>query len=85
MHLDFSWSLILGTENTVDVDESLFDDLDLDGEEFEDDSEEDNWIRCICILFYPSSCDDVNLQIYTMKKMKGNVLYEWLVSVSCVI
>lgn len=31
-----------GTENTVDVDESLFDDLDLDGEEFEDDSEEDN-------------------------------------------
>ena len=42
MHLDFSCSLILGTENTVDVDESLFDDLDLDGEEFEDDSEEDN-------------------------------------------
>lgn len=31
-----------GTENTVDVDESLFDDLDLEGEEFEDDSEEDN-------------------------------------------
>ena len=38
----FSYSLILGTENTVDVDESLFDDLDLEGEEFEDDSEEDN-------------------------------------------
>ena len=42
MRLDFSFSLILGTENTVDVDESLFDDLDLEGEEFEDDSEEDN-------------------------------------------
>ena len=40
--LILSYSLILGTENTVDVDESLFDDLDLEGEEFEDDSEEDN-------------------------------------------
>ena len=40
--LIFSYSLILGTENTVDVDESLFDDLDLEGEEFEDDSEEDH-------------------------------------------
>ena len=40
--LILSYSLILGTENTVDVDESLFDDLDLEGEEFEDDSEEDH-------------------------------------------
>ena len=35
--------LILGQEETVEVDESLFDDLDLDGEEFDDDSEDGGW------------------------------------------
>ena len=34
---------MLGQDDTVEVDESLFDDLDLDGEDFEDDdSEEDS-------------------------------------------
>ena len=33
--------LFLGQEDKVEVDESLFDDLDLDAEEFDDDSEDE--------------------------------------------
>ena len=36
------YSLLLGQDDTVEVDESLFDDLDLDGEEFDDDDSEDD-------------------------------------------
>ena len=37
----YSWYYILGQEDKVEVDESLFDDLDLDAEEFDDDSEDE--------------------------------------------
>ena len=33
---------MLGQDDTVEVDESLFDDLDLDGEDFDDDDSEDD-------------------------------------------
>ena len=34
---------ILAPEESVEVDESLFDDLDLDADEFESDSEDTSW------------------------------------------
>ena len=48
---------ILGPEESVEVDESLFDDLDLDADEFESDSEDASWHKSAWSNSYNNSTE----------------------------